>query len=54
LKEKASPSIEIRFAQLFGLGDHLTYMLKDRSERVYKLLPYAETEVMVGYLIRRA
>jgi hypothetical protein len=29
-------------------------MLKDRRENVYKLLPWAETPVMVGYMIRRA
>ena len=29
-------------------------MLKERSENVYKLLPWAQTQVMVGYMIRRA
>jgi hypothetical protein len=54
LKGKASPSICINFAQFFGLADHLTYMLKERRENVYKLLPWAQTQVMVGYMIRRA
>lgn len=54
LRSKASPGITINFAQLFGLADHLTFMLKDRRINVYKLLPWAQTEVMVGYLIRRA
>lgn len=54
LKQKGNPGITVNFAQLLGLADHLTFMLKDRRENVYKLLPWAETPVMVGYMIRRA
>lgn len=46
--------MKINFAQLFGLGDHLTLLLKRERENVYKLLPWAETQVMIPYMIRRA
>ena len=44
----------ISFAQLMGLADHLTYDLKNQGHKVYKYLPWAQTEVMVPYMIRRA
>ena len=42
------------FAQLLGLADHLTWKLKHEGVTVYKLLPYAKTDVMIAYMIRRA
>lgn len=44
----------VSFAQLLGLADHLTWYLKSQGHPVYKYLPWAETEVMVPYMIRRA
>lgn len=44
----------VSFAQLLGLADHLTWDLKGKGLPVYKYLPWAETEVMVPYMIRRA
>ena len=38
---------------MLGLADHLTWKLKDDGLTVYKYLPWAETEVMVPYMIRR-
>ena len=45
---------KVSFAQLLGLADHLTWYLKNQGLPVYKYLPWAETEVMVPYMIRRA
>ncbi len=42
------------FAQLYGLADHLTWQLKEQNHQVYKYLPWAETPVMIAYMIRRA
>jgi hypothetical protein len=41
-------------AQLLGLADHLTYKAKIDGYKVYKYLPWANVEVMVSYMIRRA
>ena len=46
--------IKICYAQLMGLADHLTYKARNDGYLVYKLLPWAKTEVMVDYMIRRA
>lgn len=37
-----------------GLADHLTFKSKLDGFRVYKLLPWAKVDVMMGYMIRRA
>ena len=54
IKQKYPHSPVVSFAQLLGLADHLTCQLRARDMRVYKYLPWAETEVMVPYMIRRA
>jgi proline dehydrogenase len=46
--------MEVSFAQLLGLADHLTWHLRAQNLVVYKYLPWAETEIMVPYMIRRA
>lgn len=54
IKEEYHEPLQVSFAQLLGLADHLTWMLKEQGHPVYKYLPWAETEVMVPYMIRRA
>ena len=44
----------VSYAQLLGLADHVTWQLRASNLKVYKYLPWAETEVMVPYMIRRA
>lgn len=46
--------LRLSYAQLLGLADHLTYQSKKDGFRVYKYLPWAKVEVMIGYMIRRA
>ncbi len=46
--------LRVCYGQLLGLADHLTWKLKSEGFRVYKYLPWAETEVMIAYMIRRA
>ena len=44
----------VSFAQLLGMGDHLTYPLGDRGYQAYKLIPYGPVGEVVPYLLRRA
>jgi proline dehydrogenase len=44
----------VHFAQLMGLGDNLTYMLKYQGFSVFKYIPYGELKYLMPYLIRRA
>ena len=44
----------VSYAQLLGLADHVTWQLRSKDLKVYKYLPWAQTEVMVPYMIRRA
>lgn len=46
--------MRLGFAQLLGLADHLTWKINSDKYRVYKYLPWAKTEVMIAYMIRRA
>ena len=46
--------MKVSYAQLLGLADHLTWKLKHDGMTVYKLLPWAKTDVMIAYMIRRA
>jgi proline dehydrogenase len=54
IKSRTENPLTVSFAQLLGLADHLTWYLKNQNHPVYKYLPWAETEVMVPYMIRRA
>ena len=54
IQAKYERSPQVGFAQLLGLADHLTIQLNMQGWRVYKYLPWAETEVMIPYMIRRA
>jgi proline dehydrogenase len=47
-------TIGVCYAQLLGLADHLTFESQKQGFKVYKYLPWAKSEVMVGYMIRRA
>lgn len=54
IKKKYPRPPTVSFAQLLGLADHLTFKLNNEKHTVYKYLPWAETEVMIPYMIRRA
>ncbi|KAM3128994.1 hypothetical protein pb186bvf_018911 [Paramecium bursaria] len=53
-KSPLPPPSGVKFAQLYGLSDHLTYQLLDEGYNIYKLLPFGRTEIMIPYLMRRA
>jgi proline dehydrogenase len=52
--KESNSKLRVCYGQLLGLADHLTWKLKSEGFRVYKYLPWAETEVMIAYMIRRA
>jgi proline dehydrogenase len=54
VSEKGLNKRQVSFAQLQGLGDHLTYGLLRQGYPVYKLTPFGDTHIMIPYLIRRA
>jgi len=42
------------FAQLLGLGDHLSHLLLSENYGILKYVPFGEQEIMFPYLLRRA
>lgn len=44
----------IHFAQLYGMGDNLSYILSKNNYNVSKLVPYGSIKSVLPYLIRRA
>lgn len=42
------------FAQLLGLGDHLSHLLLSENFGILKYVPFGEEEIMFPYLLRRA
>lgn len=54
LYSEVGGKIKVSFAQLLGLADHLTWKVNSQKYTVYKYLPWAKTEVMIAYMIRRA
>jgi len=44
----------IWFAQLFGMGDHITFNLAKRKFRAVKYIPFGPFQEVLPYLIRRA
>eukprot|EP00916_Digyalum_oweni_P024132 GHVL01039922.1.p1 GENE.GHVL01039922.1~~GHVL01039922.1.p1 ORF type:complete len:560 (+),score=68.90 GHVL01039922.1:2103-3782(+) len=56
LKELAIPanSKSVNFAQLLGMGDHLTYTLAHHHYRAFKYVPYGTLQEAMPYLLRRA
>eukprot|EP00331_Platyophrya_macrostoma_P022098 CAMPEP_0176442416 /NCGR_PEP_ID=MMETSP0127-20121128/21799_1 /TAXON_ID=938130 /ORGANISM="Platyophrya macrostoma, Strain WH" /LENGTH=491 /DNA_ID=CAMNT_0017827419 /DNA_START=110 /DNA_END=1585 /DNA_ORIENTATION=- len=44
----------VKFAQLMGLGEHLTIYLHTMGFNVYKYIAFGPTDIMMPFLIRRA
>jgi proline dehydrogenase len=49
-----NPQEKVRFSQLYGMSDHLTFNLAELGYSASKYLPYGEVEKAIPYLIRRA
>lgn len=45
---------EICFAQLYGMGDHITLPLAEAGYKVFKYVPYGPVHETMKYLLRRA
>ena len=45
---------KIYFAQLFGMGDFITYPLAKNNYNVAKYIPYGKINLVIPYLTRRA
>ncbi len=45
---------KIRFSQLYGMSDNLTFNLSDNGYNASKYLPYGEVKKAIPYLIRRS
>ena len=50
----AADSGRVSFAQLYGMGNHITYPLGEAGYHVYKIIPYGPVMKVVPYLLRRA
>ena len=46
--------VRVVFAQLKGIGDHITFQLLKEGFPVLKCLAYGKVNIMIPYLIRRA
>lgn len=53
-REDTTSRHTVCFAQLLGMGDHMTYLLASRGCRVSKYIPYGPSHLMLPYLLRRA
>ncbi len=53
-KKIASNTKCVYVAQLFGMGDNISFNMAQRGYNVAKYVPYGEVETVVPYLIRRA
>lgn len=54
MKGKEIDHNRIRFAQLLGMGDYLTYSLSATGYNTCKYVPFGKTDIMIPYLCRRA
>lgn len=53
LNHSLSNKHKVRIAQLYGLGDHITYHVQERGYAVFKYLPYGPMNKSLPYLLRR-
>lgn len=53
-KGLAKDDERVWFAQLFGMGEHISYNLAKKGYNVAKLVPFGPVRQVVPYLIRRA
>ncbi len=53
-KNALKKTTHLSFAQLYGMGDHLTYNLAHAGHKVCKYVPYGPVREVIPYLIRRA
>src|SRR5690606_7720683 len=44
----------VRYSQLYGMSDHITFNLAASGYSVSKYIPYGEVKKAIPYLIRRA
>jgi proline dehydrogenase len=43
----------VQFAQLFGMGDHLSFLVVQNGFRAFKYVPFGPIEHVIPYLVRR-
>jgi len=52
--EMKNDDVRVYFAQLYGMGDHISFNLAKAGYNVVKYVPYGPIESVVPYLMRRA